>query len=202
MAAGRRRRGRPPGDTRERILDVALELFTDQGYEETSLREVSDRLGLTKAALYYHFERKEDILLALHLRLHAVGARALEALSRSEVAAGDVGAWLAALDAFVDEAIANRALFTFHLRNERALERHVSPEDHDHADHDDMQRQLRAILASPSLPVELRVRLACALGAALGTLFGAGEVFAEVADAELSRLVRDAIRTLVESDRQ
>ncbi|MFJ6212375.1 TetR/AcrR family transcriptional regulator [Streptomyces sp. NPDC092296] len=52
----------PRGDTRARILDVALELFSEQGYEKTSLREIADRLGVTKAALYYHFKTKDDIV--------------------------------------------------------------------------------------------------------------------------------------------
>ncbi len=50
------------GGTRERIQQVALDLFAEQGYEQTSLREIADRLGVTKAALYYHFKTKEDIL--------------------------------------------------------------------------------------------------------------------------------------------
>jgi AcrR family transcriptional regulator len=52
-------------DTRTRIQDVALELFTEQGYEATSLREIAERLGVTKAALYYHFRTKEDIVGSL-----------------------------------------------------------------------------------------------------------------------------------------
>ncbi|WP_037602214.1 TetR/AcrR family transcriptional regulator [Streptacidiphilus rugosus] len=55
----------PRGDTRARILDVALELFVEHGYEKTSLREIADRLGVTKAALYYHFRTKEDILAGI-----------------------------------------------------------------------------------------------------------------------------------------
>src|ERR1700727_2291243 len=54
--AGRR------GDTRARIQQVALELFAEQGYERTALREIAERLGVTKAALYYHFKSKEDIV--------------------------------------------------------------------------------------------------------------------------------------------
>ena len=52
----------PRGDTRERIQSVALELFAEQGYEKTSLREIAERLDVTKAALYYHFKSKEDIV--------------------------------------------------------------------------------------------------------------------------------------------
>lgn len=52
------------GNTRQRIQDVALELFAEQGYEKTSLREIAERLEVTKAALYYHFKTKEDILIS------------------------------------------------------------------------------------------------------------------------------------------
>ncbi|MDI3418408.1 TetR/AcrR family transcriptional regulator [Streptomyces luteolus] len=53
------------GNTRQRIQDVALELFAERGYEKTSLREIAERLEVTKAALYYHFKTKEDILGSL-----------------------------------------------------------------------------------------------------------------------------------------
>ena len=57
--------GRSRGDTRARIKQVALELFSEQGYEKTSLREIAERLDVTKAALYYHFKSKEDIVRSL-----------------------------------------------------------------------------------------------------------------------------------------
>ena len=53
------------GDTRSRIQTVAVELFSEQGYDKTSLREIAERLGVTKAALYYHFKSKEDIIRSL-----------------------------------------------------------------------------------------------------------------------------------------
>jgi len=57
--------GRRHGDTRARIQQVALELFAEQGYDKTSLREIAERLDVTKAALYYHFKSKEDIVRSL-----------------------------------------------------------------------------------------------------------------------------------------
>jgi AcrR family transcriptional regulator len=54
-----------PSDTRRRILDVATELFRDRGYAGTSIRDIADGLGMTKAALYYHFTCKDDMLDAL-----------------------------------------------------------------------------------------------------------------------------------------
>jgi AcrR family transcriptional regulator len=56
--------GERHADTRFRIQEVALELFTEHGYEATSLREIAERLGVTKAALYYHFKTKDDIVVS------------------------------------------------------------------------------------------------------------------------------------------
>ena len=53
------------GDMKEKIQQVALELFTEQGYDKTSLREIAERLEVSKAALYYHFESKEEILRSI-----------------------------------------------------------------------------------------------------------------------------------------
>jgi AcrR family transcriptional regulator len=52
-------------DTRARILAVALELIAEKGFAATSTRELSERLGFTKAALYYHFHTKDELLIAL-----------------------------------------------------------------------------------------------------------------------------------------
>ncbi len=60
-----RQDGRGRGDTRARIQQVAVALFTEHGYEKTSLREIAEHLDVTKAALYYHFKSKEDIVVSL-----------------------------------------------------------------------------------------------------------------------------------------
>lgn len=51
--------------TRERARQVALRLFTEQGYEATSLRQIANELGINKASLYYHFDGKEAIVQSL-----------------------------------------------------------------------------------------------------------------------------------------
>jgi len=50
--------------TRQQILETAQRLFTDLGYDATSLQMIADEMGLTKAAVYYHFRAKSDILHA------------------------------------------------------------------------------------------------------------------------------------------
>ncbi len=54
-----------PSDTKQRILDVARDLFTSQGVQRTSLQDIADRLGITKPALYYHFPSRDDLILSI-----------------------------------------------------------------------------------------------------------------------------------------
>ncbi|MEV0384135.1 TetR/AcrR family transcriptional regulator [Nonomuraea sp. NPDC050643] len=54
-----------PSDTKARIQAVARELFVQQGVQNTSLRQISDRLGITKPALYYHFASREDLVRSI-----------------------------------------------------------------------------------------------------------------------------------------
>ena len=51
--------------TRQQILETAERLFADQGYDATSLQMIADEMGLTKAAVYYHFPAKVDIRHAI-----------------------------------------------------------------------------------------------------------------------------------------
>lgn len=50
------------GDTKERILETALELFAQNGYLGTSMNDIAQQLGFTKAALYKHYTSKQEIL--------------------------------------------------------------------------------------------------------------------------------------------
>ena len=52
-------------DTKERILEAALEMFSQNGYAGTNIRELSASLGLVKSGVYKHFESKEAIWNAL-----------------------------------------------------------------------------------------------------------------------------------------
>ena len=47
------------GDTKQRILETALELFAQSGYLGTSMSDIAGRLGITKGALYKHYSRKQ-----------------------------------------------------------------------------------------------------------------------------------------------
>lgn len=78
--------------TRAGILQAALRLFVTRGYAETTIRDLAAEVGLTSAALYYHFPNKEACLEALvtpyledvdeMLRKHPAGSTALDQKER------------------------------------------------------------------------------------------------------------------------
>jgi AcrR family transcriptional regulator len=56
---------RAPSETRLRIQQVARELFAEQGVGRTSLQDIANRLGITKPALYYHFDSREELIRSI-----------------------------------------------------------------------------------------------------------------------------------------
>nr|WP_314843032.1 TetR/AcrR family transcriptional regulator [uncultured Microbacterium sp.] len=81
------RRGRP-GYDREQVLAVAVKVFNEQGYDATSVSDLTATLGLTKSALYHHFDSKSAILaLALGDALDALEAVVDDATTRHPLAA-------------------------------------------------------------------------------------------------------------------
>ncbi|MFE0025146.1 TetR/AcrR family transcriptional regulator [Amycolatopsis sp. NPDC059021] len=97
----------PAGDTRARLLQTALKLFTEHGVEGTSLQMIADALGVTKAAVYYHFKAKDEIT-------EAVAEPALKEFNRIVTEAARLrrrGAQIDyLLEGFVDLVVRHRAL--------------------------------------------------------------------------------------------
>jgi AcrR family transcriptional regulator len=180
------------GSTRQRILDVALDLFIEQGFDKTPLRQIAEKLGFSKAALYYHFASKDDILMALHLRLHELGKESLTALGE---APSSPEAWAAMFDTFISVMMDNRKVFVLHERNQAAFE-NLHRQEH-HAEHTDLEERIRAVLNDPSIAVEQRVRMACAMGAVMGGLVLAGDAFVDVSSLDLSTMLRSAINDVL-----
>ena len=84
---------------REEIVSIAADIFATKGYNGASLRDIAERAGMTKAALYYHFPDKEQIFGAVVMtRMEALNAAVTEATT----AAGDDP--LARILAFFDAA--------------------------------------------------------------------------------------------------
>ena len=71
-------------DRRSEILDLAAEIFSKKGYRVSTLNDIADRLGVTRAALYYYFASKQEILTAI---MDDAGRALLEAV-RAQNASG------------------------------------------------------------------------------------------------------------------
>jgi AcrR family transcriptional regulator len=178
----------PEVGTREKILEVALDLFIRKGYAETSLREIAAELGITKAALYYHFQAKADILLALHQRVHLLTdglALAFEGDPTDE-------AWGRLLDLLLGIALHNRRLVELHLRNQEAIkDLHSGPLLIRHGPNDEaaLENRFVAFLADRSTPADLRVRRVATLGMIGSVLLGA-TALSDVPDGVLEQQLR------------
>jgi len=94
-------------DTRQRLIDVAVDLFTRHSFAGTSLQMIADEMGFTKAAIYYHFRTREELLAAVVEPIFeqlSVVIAAAEA-QRSSAARADH-----MLCGYAELAVANRAL--------------------------------------------------------------------------------------------
>lgn len=94
--ASLRRSSEGPSETREQIIRVATVLFSERGYNGTSMTDVAGAIGVTAASLYYHFDNKQALLLSVlqagveeflpSLEAIAVSDRAPEAKLRKAIA--------------------------------------------------------------------------------------------------------------------
>jgi AcrR family transcriptional regulator len=100
--------------TRERILAAAVDLFAEHGFEATSLQQIADVLPVTKAALYYHFRSKDDLLAAL---VEPIFADLETRLRAARIGRPSPAARRAALTDFLDGLIAHRQMIGFVTRD-------------------------------------------------------------------------------------
>jgi AcrR family transcriptional regulator len=187
--AGRR------GDTRARIQQVALELFAEQGYERTSLREIAERLDVTKAALYYHFKSKEDIVRSFTEDYFA-RLDALIAWGRHEPVSERTAQEL--LDRYLTIAMESGEVFRFLERNQATVH---AAEDGKHRFTQFRPRlaALVEIITGPAAPPRSRIRAAAAIFAvSTSCMF----FMKETPEAELDAMLpdppdRDEVRKIV-----
>src|ERR1700723_56067 len=149
----------PRRDTRAQAQKVALELFAEQGYEKTSLREIAERLGVTKAALYYHFKSKEDIVHSFTDDYFA----AIDDLvdwGRKQPRTDETRREI--LDRYVGIVLGGGEVFRF-LEQNRAAGQGMEAGKESFAPFRDRLDSLVALLAGPYAPLRERVRATAAL---------------------------------------
>jgi AcrR family transcriptional regulator len=148
----------PRTDTRSRVQKVALELFAEQGYEKTSLREIAERLGVTKAALYYHFKSKEDIVRSFTEDYFAEIDALLDWAKdqpRNEATRRDI------LDRYVGVVLSGGEVFRF-LEQNRAAVQAMEPKER-FARFRGRLDALVGLLTGPDAPLRDRVRATTAV---------------------------------------
>ena len=175
-------------DTRDRILDVALDLFIEQGYDKVSLREVAERVGVTKAALYYHFTSKDDIFRTLVSPLLSFGEPFAELLRQRPTRES----WAQSWSQLLEWVLAHRKLFALMQTNQAKLHE-LGEALHEEKQHVVIHELLENIMTDPSLPLADRVRMASCIGV-IGAVLGlTGGAFTQVPTEELLPLLRDVI---------
>lgn len=147
-------------EARRRALAVALRLFGERGYGGTSLQAVADGLGFTKAALYYHYPAKGDMLAALA----DPAVEQLEAVAREGLELSAPAGRRALVGAYLDALVGASAVAAVLLADPTA------------SAHPAAQRaraaraQVRDALAAAGSPPVGAVRATCCLGALQATV--------------------------------
>ncbi|PSL05311.1 TetR family transcriptional regulator [Haloactinopolyspora alba] len=179
--------GRAGTDTAACIREVALDLFSRQGYERSTLREIADALGISKAAVYYHYRTKVEILDDL-LRPSVEGEESIISDAEADASAlADAAHRRALVERYVDLLLANRRVTTYALNDLAGIANSTHLERMRHND-----ARLVSLLANGDLSVQQRVRTAAAMGAMVAVL-ALPDVPEDVLRRELLAVVREVL---------
>ncbi|WP_436530727.1 TetR/AcrR family transcriptional regulator [Actinoplanes sp. HUAS TT8] len=187
MTAGQRR----GADTKAEIRKVAIELFTERGYEATSLREIAERLGITKAALYYHYSSKESIVRSI-FDAHLDAIDGLVTWAREQPPGPDL--LPQTIDRMVElSAGSGMAAMKFAMANQHVVrELH---QEHGRESAFGKLNELFAILVGPDAPIDEALRIRSALLSVNIVLMAARGLDASQAD--ITKVARDIAHTLI-----
>ncbi|HSA51801.1 MAG TPA: helix-turn-helix domain-containing protein [Yinghuangia sp.] len=174
-----------PEDTYDKVLAVAVELFGESGFAGTSLQAIADRVGVTKAALYYHFRTKDELLDALLRPALNDLDRVLETAERRK---GHAVRQRVLFEGYVDFLLRHRTLAVI-------LDRDVSVGTHPSIRPrlESITARVSAVLDDDERPVEYRV----AATVAMGGLYAAVATFPHLPDHELRAVLLDIVRRLL-----
>lgn len=169
--------------TRDRVIGVAIDLFTRHSYAGTSLQMIADEMGFTKAAIYHHFRTREQLLIAVLEPLLAELGQVVEAasLKRSPSARAD-----GMLTGYAELAVRNRGLVAV-----LAADPGVATALEQRAEWVALIRRQMALLADVDPGPAGRVRAAMVFA---GMAAAAGPLPAGLSDDELSAHLIDAGR--------
>jgi AcrR family transcriptional regulator len=143
-------------DTKQHILSAALELFSVNGYSETSLREIAEKVGVSKPSLYHHFSSKDELLLEL---IRPISTAMEELLERAEAASPPPSA-REFFKSFFDVVVEHREVSVW-MSMDNTARAHPSLGEQGWQ----QQERLIRLLRGDDGSFERSVQVACALGA-------------------------------------
>jgi AcrR family transcriptional regulator len=184
---------RRSADGRQRVIDAALAQFAEYGVEGTSLQMIADAMGVTKAAVYYHFKTKDEIVLAVVL---PVLDQLRVILVDAESQRGHVARARTFLGSFVMLVVGQRELLTL-LYDDVAVIRTLRTY---WPDFEDFERRIPLLLAPADADAGHQVAAAVAI---TGIVAAAGSPqFAALGDDELADHLLDAGLRLITARRR
>ncbi|PPJ28329.1 TetR/AcrR family transcriptional regulator [Nocardia nova] len=175
----------PVQSTKDAIREAALQLFTNKGFEQTSLREVADAVGITKASLYYHYASKLDLLLAIIEPIFddmKLVVDELDGVPHSPAGAREV------LNRQLRTLLRHRTAGAMCVRDTAAILNAIGDR---RPDMFDMHRRLCVWLAGPAPSHEAQLRASAALEV-LGTALWSNELVPDAGDEVIERVLIEA----------
>ncbi|WP_232835762.1 TetR/AcrR family transcriptional regulator [Actinocorallia populi] len=170
-------RKNPAGTARERLIEAAMGLFARRGVNGTSLQMIADEIGVTKAAVYYHFQNKDDLVeagITPYLRCLATVVEAAEGRLRRKDQIDTL------LNGVIDLLIDNRELLIA-LQFDPVIQQHLKTR----SDMRDLQQRVGVLLIGPRPHTQtLVIALIVSGGLAFAT---ANPLLADLEDTELRR---------------
>jgi len=191
--AVKRLRERQAEATRQQLVDVARQLFTERGYAGTSIEDIIERAGVARGALYHHFPGKGALFAAVYQVVQAEVAAAVVAAALT--ADDPAQAVYTGLSAFLDACLEPEFRQIVVLDSVPVLQRQAweggggSTEHSEHSELD-MLSQVLTPLAAAYLPGLDMVALA---HVALGGLYGAALYIARSAEPATARAAADVV---------
>jgi AcrR family transcriptional regulator len=171
--------------TRDRMIRTALELFTEHGYEGASIQMIATAMGLSKAAVSYHFRTKEDLLAAVAEPAFTDLQRFLD---EAEAEPGRAARWRMAVRGYVSLLVKHRGLLTLLEQDPIAAASPVVSEKMER-----FAERIRLLFGEESMTPEEQVYLAVALGG----LRNAAAWFPAFSDTELNQYLLSAAERIL-----
>lgn len=179
------------GFARERAIEAALNLFAERGVNGTSLQMIADHLGVRKAAIYYQFHTKDDIVLAVvrpvfddMARLVRIVESIVSAESRRD----------AAISGFVELAVRHRRIGSLFYGDPAVLALVQS-----HQEFEAVADSLRELLIGTNHDAETRVTIGMITSGVFGST--AEPHLQDIADQDLHRILLDCAQRMLAASR-